>query len=134
MTTEQRRLVRDSVDSLREYAEPFVLLFYGKLFELDPGARRLFHNDLVAQGRKIMDMLGSVIDSLDDFQPMRAQLAELGRRHSEFGVRHEHYETLTAAFLWSIAQVLGPSFDVPTREAWRIAITAICAAMKAGVS
>jgi hemoglobin-like flavoprotein len=134
MTTEQRRLVRDGVDPLREYADAFALLFYGKLFELDPSARRLFHNDLVAQGRKVMDMLGSVIDSLDDVQPMRVRLAELGRQHAEFGVCPEQYDTLTTALLWSIAQVLGPSFDIPTREAWRVAITAICAAMKAGVS
>ncbi len=118
MTAHQIRLVRDSVDSLREDAEPFALLFYGKLFELDPESRRLFHNDL----------------AMHDFQPMRARLAELGHKHAEFGVRPEQYDTLTTALLWSIGQALGASFDVPTREAWRLAITAICAAMKAGVA
>jgi len=132
MTAHQIRLVRDSVDSLREDAEPFALLFYGKLFELDPGSRRLFHNDLALQGRKVIDMLTSVVESLDDFQPMRVRLAELGRKHSEIGVRQEQYDTLTAALLWAIGQALGASFDVPTREAWRLAINAICAAMKAG--
>ena len=39
-TVEQRRLVRQSFDSLREQAEPVALLFYGRLFELDPSARR----------------------------------------------------------------------------------------------
>src|SRR6266536_263696 len=78
MTADQVRLVRDSLDALREDAEPFALLFYGKLFELDPESRRLFHNDLAMQGRKVMDMLTSVVESLDDFQPMRARLAALG--------------------------------------------------------
>jgi hemoglobin-like flavoprotein len=133
MTAHQIRLVRDSVDSLREDAEPFALLFYGRLFELDPGSRRLFHNDLAAQGRKVMDMLASVVESLDAFQPMRVRLAELGRKHAEYGVRLEQYDTLTAALMWSIGQALGASFDVPTCEAWRLAINAICAAMKAGV-
>jgi hemoglobin-like flavoprotein len=134
MTAHQISLVRDSVDSLREDAEPFALLFYGKLFELDPGSRRLFHNDLAVQGRKVIDMLTSVVESLDDFQPMRARLAELGRKHSEIGVRQEQYDTLTAALLWAIGQALGPDFDPPTRDAWRLAISAICAAMKAGVA
>jgi hemoglobin-like flavoprotein len=134
MTAHQIRLVRDSVDSLREDAEPFALLFYGKLFELDPGSRRLFHNDLAVQGRKIMDMLASVVESLDDFQPMRARLAELGRKHAEYGVRPEQYDTLTTALLWSVGQALGASFDVPTRDAWRLAINAICVAMKAGLA
>src|SRR5713101_4264276 len=132
MTARQIRLVRDSVDSLREDAEPFALLFYGKLFELDPDSRRLFHNDLAVQGRKVIDMLTSVVESLDDFQPMRVRLAELGHKHAEFGVRPEQYDTLTTALLWSVGQALGASFDAPTREAWRLAINAICAAMKAG--
>jgi len=134
MTAHQIRLVRDSVDSLREDAAPFALLFYGKLFELDPGSRRLFHNDLAVQGRKVVDMLTSVAESLDDFQPMRARLADLGRKHAEYGVRLEQYDTLTTALLWSVGQALGASFDVPTREAWRLAINAICAVMKAGVA
>ena len=134
MTADQIRLVRDSVESLREDAEPFALLFYGKLFELDPESRRLFHNDLAVQGRKVMDMLASVVESLDDFQPMRVRLAELGRKHAEYGVRPEQYDTLTTALLWSLGQALGASFDVPMREAWRLAINAICAAMKAGLA
>ena len=134
MTVDQVRLVRQTLDALREDAEPFALLFYGKLFELDPGARRLFHNDLAAQGRKVVDMLTWVAESLDDFEPMRARLAELGRKHAEFGVRPEQYQTLTAAMLWSIAQALGAGFDAPTRDAWRLAINAICAAMQAGLA
>jgi hemoglobin-like flavoprotein len=134
MTADQVHLVRDSLDNLREDAEPFALLFYGKLFELDPGSRRLFHNDLAAQGRKVMAMLTSVAESLDNFEPMRARLAELGRKHGEFGVRPDQYETLTAAMLWSLGQALGSSFDVPTRDAWRLALNAICMAMKAGLT
>jgi hemoglobin-like flavoprotein len=134
MTPDQRRLIRDSFESLREYAEPLSLLFYGKLFELDPSARRLFHNDLALQGRKLMDMLTSIVESLDDFHLMRTRLAKLGHQHAEYGVRPVQYDTVTQALLWSIGQALGPSFDAPTREAWRLAINAICGAMKAGLA
>ena len=134
MTAHQVLLVRSTLDALREDAEAFALLFYGKLFELDPASRRLFHNDLVLQGRKVIEMLTSVAESLNDFQPMRIRLAELGRKHAEIGVRPDQYDTLTTALLWSIAQALGANFDVPTRDAWRLAINAICAAMKAGAT
>jgi hemoglobin-like flavoprotein len=132
ITAHQVQLVRDSLDALREDVGPFALLFYGKFFELDPSSRRLFHNDLALQGRKVMDMLTSVAESLHDFQPMRIRLAELGRKHADLGVRAEQYDTLTTALLWSIAQALGPNFDMPTRDAWRLVIDTICAAMKTG--
>jgi hemoglobin-like flavoprotein len=133
MTPAQRRLVRDSFELLREDARPLVLLFYGKLFEMDPPARLLFHNDITLQGRKLMDMLTEIVDTLDDFQSMQLRLAELGRKHANYGVRTDQYETLTSALLWAIAQALEGNFDPPTREAWSLAITSICTAMKADI-
>jgi nitric oxide dioxygenase len=132
LTAEQRRRVRDSFELLREYAAPLSLLFYGKLFELDPGARKLFHNDLALQGKKLMDMLSSVVESLDNFEKIRATVTELGRKHAEIGVRTDQYEVVTTALLWAIAQALGADFDPETREAWRLSIKSLTAAMQAG--
>lgn len=132
MTADQRRLVRDSFDSLRGMTGPVALLFYGKLFELDPSARRLFHIDLELQGRKVMDMLSSVAESLDDFESIGAKLAELGSKHATYGVRPEQYETLSTALLWTLSQALGADFDGRTSEAWKIALAAVNEAMKAG--
>jgi hemoglobin-like flavoprotein len=134
MTPDQCRLVRHTLDRLRALAGPFSLLFYGRVFELDPSARRLFHNDLVVQGRKVMDTLDWVADSLRQVDSMRGRLAELGRKHASYGVRPEQYEIVTAALLWALAQALGPDFDRPTQEAWGLALTEISAAMKDGIS
>jgi hemoglobin-like flavoprotein len=132
MTSEQRRLVRLSFDSLRDQSRAVVLLFYGRLFELDPSARELFHNDLAANGRKLMDTLGSVADSLDSFEATRAVLVELGRKHAGFGVRTDQYETVSSALTWTLGQVLGADFDARTREAWKLALAMVVAAMKEG--
>jgi hemoglobin-like flavoprotein len=134
MTPDQCQLLRNSFDLLRDQAAPFVLLFYGKLFELEPNARQLFHNDLAAQGDKVISMLASVVESLDNTAPVRSKLLELGKRHSEYGVLPEQYDTLSAAMLWSLAQALGPDFDAPTRDAWRVALDAICSMMKTGAA
>ena len=110
------------------------LLLYGKLFELDPSTRRLFHNDLVAQGRKLMDTLDAIAASLDRFESMRPRLVELGRLHAGYGVRPGHYETLVNALLWAFGQALGPDFDARTREAWRLALAAVAAVMQEGAA
>lgn len=134
MTRDQRQLVRQSLDRLREDAGPVTLLLYGKLFELDPSARRLFHNDLVAQGRKLMDTLDAIAAALDRLDSVRPRLVELGRQHASYGVLPGHYKTLIDALLWAFTQALGPDFDARTREAWRLALTAVAAVMQEGAA
>lgn len=130
MTIEQRQLVRDSFEIVRDQARPISLLFYGKLFELDPSARRLFHIDLAVQGRKLVDTLETVTQSLDSFDAIQPRLVSLGRQHAEYGVRPEQYDTVMVALLWAISQALGGDFDPRTREAWTLALTAVCTTMK----
>ena len=130
MTAEEKHRIRESFAVLRDQAGPVAMLFYGKLISLDPTAKRLFHNDLALQGKKLMDTLNAVVESLDEFHVMQPRLADLGRRHAEYGVRPEQYDTLEKALLWTLAQALGADFDPPTREAWQAAIRAINSAMK----
>jgi len=132
MTPHQRQLVRHSFETVRELSDPVALLFYGKLFDLDPAAQRLFHIDLAVQARKIIDMLATVIDSLDRFDSIRPRLAELGHQHVGYGVRLEQYDTVSAALIWAIGQALGADFDSATRDAWRLALADVCAAMREG--
>jgi hemoglobin-like flavoprotein len=134
LTAADRHLVRTSFDALREQSEPLGLLFYGKLFELDPSTRAMFHVDLREQVRKLMDMLAWVVQSLDDADAMAGRLGELGRQHADYGVRTDQYDTLTVALLFAFAQALGPDFDAATREAWRAALTVVGTAMQQGAS
>src|SRR5262249_21276020 len=132
MTPHQRRLVKQSCELLRDQAGAVSLLFYGRLFELDPSTRRLFHNDLAAQGQKLMDTLGAVTMSLDQFHSVRPRRAGLGRQHADYGVLPGHYESVIQALLWALGHALGTDFDAPTREAWHAALAAVTAAMQMG--
>ena len=131
-TASQRKLVRDSFDLIRPQMRPVSLLFYGRLFELDPAARRLFHIDIAVQGRKLMDTLDAVAASIDRIESMEGRLIELGRQHANYGVRPEQYDTVMSALLWAFTQALGADFDRPTREAWTQVLQHVCAVMKRG--
>jgi hypothetical protein len=50
MTAREKQLVRESFQAIREEAGPLSLLFYGRLFELDPQLRRMFHGDISGRG------------------------------------------------------------------------------------
>ena len=134
MTPDQTRLVKQTYEPVREMAGPLALLFYGRLFELEPAARRLFHNDLAAQGRKLMDTLDLLVASLDDFDAVRPHLAALGQRHRGYGVQSGQYASVETALLWALGQALGPDFDGATREAWRAVLATVSGAMQQGAA
>jgi hemoglobin-like flavoprotein len=64
MTSVQKRLVRETFPRIQESAVPIGLLFYGRLFDLEPSLRNLFKNDLRLQTRKLMETLNVAIESL----------------------------------------------------------------------
>jgi hemoglobin-like flavoprotein len=132
LTSQQARLVRESIEALEDLAGPMTVLFYGRLFELDPSLRPLFHIDIREQATKLMAMLQTVVDSLDHFDQVRPQLAELGARHVTYHARPEHYRTLRDALLWALGRALDMQFDRETKAAWIVLLDAISESMLAG--
>ena len=53
MTPEQIALVQSSFRQVAPIADRAAVLFYARLFELDPSLRRLFHGDMTEQGNKL---------------------------------------------------------------------------------
>lgn len=115
--------------------EAIAMLFYGRLFDLEPGLRRLFKTDMHTQSKKLMDTLIAVVDSLDRFDHMRPALRELGRKHAaEYGVKPEYYPILIDALLWAFAQAMQPQFYPEIKAAWRTVLEDITREMLAGAA
>jgi nitric oxide dioxygenase len=127
-------LVRESFESLREYSDSVVLLFYGRLFELAPQTRGMFKIGIPEQARKLMGTLTSLVDALDRFEELRQGLADLGRRHAEYKVEPAHYQVLVTALMWAFGQALGVEFDRETRTAWERLLNAVSAVMIEGAA
>ena len=134
LTARQKRLVRESFESVREYSDSVVLLFYGRLFELAPQVRGLFKIEIREQARKLMDTLTSLVAALDRFEELRRDLADLGRRHAGYNVEPAHYQLLVTALTWAFAQALGIEFDRETRVAWEQLLGAVSAVMIEGAA
>jgi hemoglobin-like flavoprotein len=92
-------------------------LFYGRLFELDPDLRALFKGDMQEQGKKLMRMISTAVATLERLEAIVPAVQQLGVRHVGYGVRHEHYDTVGAALLWSLQQGLGAGFTTEVKEA-----------------
>src|SRR5712672_3226815 len=111
MTATDKRLVRASLPSIAELSGPIAMLFYGRLFQMDPRLRPMFKQDIEVQGRKLMDMLTALTTNLNDFGGLIPVLKALGQRHAGYGVRPEHYQLVTDSLIWALGTALENEFD-----------------------
>ena len=119
MQADTERLVRESWARFEPVAVSSARYFYEKLFELDPEASRLFaHTNMEAQYGKVMRMFAEIVRTLDQPETLVAELADLGRRHVQYGVHDSQYDSVGTALLWTLEQGLGESFTPEVRDAW----------------
>jgi hemoglobin-like flavoprotein len=134
VTPRQKQIIRETFPLIREIAIPVSLLFYGRLFDLDPSLRRLFKIDLKEQSKKLVAMLDALVEGIDDWEKIVPVLRELGQRHVGYGVKEQHYDTVCSALVWAIGQALQPGFDKEVRTAWTAVIQAVNEQMKIGAA
>ena len=130
VTSRQKTLVQESFASLAPIAEDAMALFYLRLFEIDPGLRRMFPEDMASQHRKLAQMLTAAVNGLDHLDRLVPAVQDLGRRHAGYGVTDTHYDTAGAALLWTLEKGLGPAFTQEMKEAWATVYGLLAAVMK----
>src|ERR1044071_8753618 len=134
MQPTQVQLIRDSFAKVEPRATIAALVFYQRLFELDPSLRALFHSDIEQQGVKLMQALRFAVAAVDNPQELKPVLESLGRRHVYYGVKESHYAIVGAALLDTLAHLLGPVFTSELKEAWLAVYTLMADIMKAAAA
>ena len=130
MTSAEKLLVQTTFAKVAPIADTAALLFYGRLFEIDPTLRSLFKGDMVEQGRKLMQMIGVAVNGLDRLDQLVPAVQQLGVRHATYGVKDEHYATVATALLWTLEQGLGADFTPEAKDAWTAAYTVLAGTMR----
>lgn len=131
MNTRQIQLVQASFEQVLPIADTVAALFYGRLFEIDPGLRPLFKGDVQEQGRNLMLMLTVVVRGLNRIEQLSSIVQALGRRHGGYGVHDEDYTTVAEALLWTLEKGLGEAFTDEVEEAWLAAYILLATTMQA---
>lgn len=111
-------LIRKSFAAIEVHGPIAALIFYQELFERDPALRRLFQSDIEIQGKKLTEMLGTLISLLERGPALETELKAMGARHATYGVTEAHYATVKAALMAMLEQILGDGFKGEVREAW----------------
>ncbi len=129
MTPQQIDLVQDSFALIVPRRAEASAIFYRRLFALAPETRVLFKGDLVDQGRKLMQVLATIVRNLHDLGPLLDSVDYLAQRHVGYGVRDDHYAVVGQALIDTLHECLGDSFTPQTERAWGYAYTILSGRM-----
>ena len=130
MTPEQIQLVKTSFAAVAPIAEQAGLMFYDRLFTVDPALRPLFKGDITEQSRLLMNMIAVAVGGLDKLDTIVPAVQALGVRHAGYGVTPAHYDTVAMALLWTLGQGLGDQFTPEVEAAWVAAYTILATTMQ----
>lgn len=112
-------LVQSSFDRLVPRTIEFGDRFYANLFAAHPEMRSLFRNDLAAQTKMLMSILGSSVKGLNRMPEIAGGLRSLGERHGEYGVSRADYEKVLLVLVETLREFLGDAFTPEVHHAWR---------------
>jgi hemoglobin-like flavoprotein len=133
MNENQIELIIESFDRIEPVADSASMLFYQRLFELDPSLRDMFDDHMGEQQRKFIDTLRAAVLGIPYPESLVPLLHDLGKRHATYGVQPAHYATVGAALLWTLQQYLGEDYTPEVAAAWEAAYALIAETMQAGV-
>ena len=132
MTPEQKQLVKDSWAKVLPVQEAAADLFYNRLFDEYPEVKPYFKGDMKEQGRKLMAMLNTAVNGLDNLEALIEPLKQSGKAHKGYGVKAEDYDKVASAFLWTLSQGLGDAFTDEVKDAWVVTYTTVASVMIEG--
>jgi hemoglobin-like flavoprotein len=130
VTNAQKTLVQSSFVKIATIADDAAVLFYQRLFELDPSLRHMFRGDMAEQRKKLMQMITAAVKGLDRLDQLVPVVQDLGRRHNGYGVQESHYATVGQALLWTLEMGLGREFTPEMKDAWTAVYTLLATTMK----
>jgi len=130
MTPAQIQLVQTSFAQIAPRADKIARLFYCRLFYLNPELRKLFSEDVDTQGKKLMAVLTTAVNSLNNLDALVPVVENLGRRHADYGVKDADYNTVAEALIWTLGEALQSGFTNDVKAAWIETYTILATTMQ----
>jgi hemoglobin-like flavoprotein len=129
MTEKQIQLVETSWDYIIMNSQEAGMLFYDRLFSVDPSLRSLFSGNITAQANKLVSMITFVVHKLNNLDEIVKDVKALGERHANYRVSPAHYKTVGETLLWTLEKGMGDEWTNEHKEAWVKAYTILSQTM-----
>ena len=123
MNTKDIKLIEQSFKALAPKGPALVARFYQELFQRFPQVKPMFANTQPAeQQKKLLAALALVVKSLKKPDSLEAALAEMGRRHQDYGAVPAHYDAVAEVLLGVMAEQAGKAWTPAVAQAWQGAL------------
>ena len=130
MENRTKELVQNTFKDVAPIADKAAEIFYTKLFEKDPSLRPMFKGDMKEQGAKLMAMIGTAVNGLNNLEALVPAVENLGKDHVVYGVQNKDYDTVGEALLETLDAGLGEKFTPEVKQAWTEVYTVLATTMK----
>jgi hemoglobin-like flavoprotein len=134
VTPDELALIDDAASVVEATPDRFAATFYDTLFELAPGTRGLFPDDLAEQKGKLVDELAFLIGAARDLDTFVARASDLGHRHVGYGVRNDDYGPVGIALAVALRECMQDDWTPAHEAAWSKLYSLIAGVMRDGAS
>ena len=131
LSTAEPELVRASFNRLEPASELVGILFFLRLFDIDPKLREQFEGPIKPHAIKMMATLRLAVVSLKQRQGAKSALRLLGTRLRQKGMKADDYTTMADALIWTLEKSLEDEFTYSVRRAWKVYLSQITSVMTA---
>jgi len=118
MTAREIDLIENSWEFILNNTTEPGMLFYDKLFQIDPQLWSLFKADLKSQSQKLITLITFAISKLHNIDEIIQDVQALGKRHVGYKVQPGHYAIVGEALIWTLEKGSGFRWNEETMKAW----------------
>lgn len=122
VTGHQRVLVQATYPKLIDNIDTATVIFFDHLFQIDPSLKALFIGEMSVQGRKMIQTLLVIVNTLNDPDSVGTVIQETSLRHVTYGVKAEYYQPVGRALIATIRESLGAECTPEVEAAWAAAV------------
>ena len=123
------RRLKESFAHVARYGDEVALFFYSDLFLRAPELRDLFPVSMAAQRDRLLGALVKIVSDVETLDSLVPFLRGLGRDHRKFGALAEHYDTVGASLLVTLAHFSGSHWTSELTADWKAAYTLVAKTM-----
>ena len=119
LSTHEKLLVTQTFYQIMSISDRAATKFYNRLFEIAPESKPMFDDtNMIEMRKKFIDMIATVVYSLDSIEQVKQAIRQLGERHKEYGVDKPDYDKVREAFLWMLKNELSTEYTSEVQQAW----------------